>query len=656
MGTSIWRKAVLAVLAAAVMIPGLPESETLAAESPVVVNEIAWMGTTESYTNEWMELYNPGTEAVSLDGWTLESQDGTPAVELEGSIEAGGYYLLERTDDDSVPEKEADLIYTGNLGNDGEYIELRSSTGELQDEVDDWHAGDNSSKAAMARVDAQKPGTDRDNWKDAEAEYTGGTGTPGSENTVSPAEDAEQVNCTDTTETVNQVSEELGAINVYFNKCADTSFAADENEANYNVNLEERLIKRLNEAETSIDLQAYEINLPGIIDTLQSRAADGIDVRVVADAKDAEDPHYEERYQTMRLLLEQLVRGEDGEIGTDDDVHVFSESPMFAVEDSSLRSEYDLPAVTDIGEVTVDVGNGEETGRMFVEGEAKAEDSYYSVGTQMHNKFAVVDEEWVFTGSWNFTVTGLYGTEENMENGVLEGNQQHVVEIRWPELAEVYTTEFNEMWGGAGMTPDPEASNFNTRKEDNTVHQIDVDGVEVQSYFSPSDNAVGEMTQYVKEEADHSALFTIFAWSDQALVDELKYKWENSYEDNVGEQTGFDVKGVYDSSFWNQWWSASIEMRGEEASQESENNPNIRWANAAPVYKDNESRKLHSKTMVIDADTASDPTVIMGATNWSNNGNSVNDENMLFIHDEAIANQFVQEMNARYIDAGGSIQ
>ena len=52
--------------------------------------------------------------------------------------------------------------------------------------------------------------------------------------------------------------------------------------------------------------------------------------------------------------------------------------------------------------------------------------------------------------------------------------------------------------------------------------------------------------------------------------------------------------------------------------------------------------------MLIDADTDSDPTVIVGSTNWSNNGNVVNDENMLIIHDTNVVNQFVQEFNARY--------
>jgi phosphatidylserine/phosphatidylglycerophosphate/cardiolipin synthase-like enzyme len=70
-------------------------------------------------------------------------------------------------------------------------------------------------------------------------------------------------------------------------------------------------------------------------------------------------------------------------------------------------------------------------------------------------------------------------------------------------------------------------------------------------------------------------------------------------------------------------------------------NPNTRWNNPALVFKDAESRKLHSKTIIIDADTASDPTVIVRSTNLSNNGNNVNDENMLIIHDARVANQFL---------------
>ncbi|WP_209122727.1 phospholipase D-like domain-containing protein [Alkalihalobacillus sp. BA299] len=615
----------------------------------VVINEVAWMGTSYSYNDEWIELHNTTGSAIDLSGWTLNATDGSPNINLSGSIAAGGYYILERTDDDTVPGVSADLIYSGSMENGGEILELKDSAGSLIDSVDAWYAGDNTSKATMERMDPLLVGTDSTNWIDSTGVYDGGYGTPRAVNTNADG-------CTDRTEHINNVSEIEGAINVYFNKCADTSYASSGNDANYNINLEDRLIKRLNEATTSIDFATYEINLPRIIDTLIAKAEEGVDVRVIADAKDADDPHYAERFQTMRLYVEKMVRGQDGIIGTEDDIYVFSDSPMFAVEDSTVRTDFGLPSTPDdFPYVTVTVGSGDVTGYLFVDAEEKSTNAYYSPGTQMHNKFAVIDDRWVFTGSWNFTVTGLYGSETNMEQGVLDGNQQHVVEINWPELADIYEVEFNEMWGSSTLSFDKVNSNFSTRKTDNTTHVVDINGKTVEIYFSAGDDAVGRMREFVKTSADINTYFTIFAWSDQGLVDELKYLWEGSYNDLEGTLTGFDIKGVFDESFWNQWWSASVDMTGRTASQESENNPNTRWANPAPVYQDNESRKLHSKTMLIDVDTSSDPTVIVGSTNWSNNGNNINDENLLFIHDALITNQFLQEFNVRYTLAGGTI-
>ncbi|MCG8461591.1 MAG: phospholipase D-like domain-containing protein, partial [Holophagales bacterium] len=106
---------------------------------------------------------------------------------------------------------------------------------------------------------------------------------------------------------------------------------------------------------------------------------------------------------------------------------------------------------------------------------------------------------------------------------------------------------------------------------------------------------------------------------------------------------------------YNQWWSASVDMTGRTASNSSVNNPNTRWANPAPVSKDDEDAILHHKYMVIDAHTASDPAVILGSTNWSQNGNVVNDENLLIIHDASVADQFMQEFAARYYQATGEL-
>lgn len=630
------------------VIPTLTHSYA-ASSQDVVVSEVAWMGTTTSYNDEWIELYNNTNSSLSLDGWTLNATDGSPSIELSGTIPAKGYFLLERTDDTTVSEVSADFIYTGSLNNSGETLELRDGDQHIVDTVDAWYAGNNDTKATMARQDTTANGTSSSNWATSTTTYAEGYGTPNAAGEVT--------GCETTEEQINDVSNTAGSINVYFNKCAYDQYATSGNEANYNVNLEDRLLKRINGATETIDLATYEINLPKVIDALVNKAAEGVDVRVIADAKDGSDPHYEERYKKMRLYVEQLVRGEDGTIGTSDDVHVFSDSIMFAVEDATLRSDYGHPtSITGMDEVTVEVGDDTQTGYMLADAEEKEEGSYYSPGQQMHNKFAVVDGKWVFTGSWNFTVTGLYGSEENMQNDVLGGNTQHVVELHSTKLADVFKTEFDEMWGSAGLAPDPVASNYHGRKTDNTLHTVDVGGTPVEVYFSAGDDAVGQMASYVKNEADYNSYFTIFAWSDQQLVDELKYKWEGSYNDLEGTRTGFEVKGVFDEGFWNQWWSASIEMTGRTASQESENNPNIRWSNPAPVFEDNEDRKMHAKTMLIDAGySESDPTAIVGSTNWSTNGNEINDENMLFIHDTDITNQFLQEFYARYEAAGGSI-
>jgi phosphatidylserine/phosphatidylglycerophosphate/cardiolipin synthase-like enzyme len=636
----------------------------------VVINEIAWMGTSNDYNDEWIELYNNSGSPVVLDGWKLNTADGTPSITLSGTIPAYGYYLLERTDDQAVSGIAADLIYSGALSNTGEHLKLIDLAGSVIDEVDTWYAGDNTAKATMERIDPNVGGISSSNWATANQSYANGLGTPkafnstgtdgsgsiddgGGTTTPPPTSNV----CDDRTQHLNNVSEAEGAVNVYFNKCAFPQYASTGNEANYNVNFEDILIKRLSSATKSIDLATYEINLPRVVDTLIQKAAEGIDVRVIADSKDSADPHYAERFETMRLYLEKMVRGQDSIIGTADDIVVFSDSPMFAVEDSSKRTSYGLPsAANDINQVTVTIGNSSVTGRLFINGESKSAGNYYSPDNQMHNKFAIIDDRWVFTGTWNFTVTGLYGSDENMQQGILDGNQNHINEINWPQLAAIYETEFNEMWGASTLNPDPVVSNFSSRKTDNTTHVIDINGKKVEIYFSAGDNAVGKMAEIIRNEAHYNTFFTIFAWSDQALVDELKNKWEGSYNDLQGTLTGFDVKGLFDSDFWNQWWSASVDMTGRTASQTSVNNPNTRWNNPAPVFQDAEVRKLHSKTMIIDADTNSDPTVIVGSTNWSNNGNNVNDENMLIIHDAAIANQFVQEFNARYVQAGGTIQ
>ncbi len=118
-------------------------------------NEVAWMGTETSAADEWIELYNDSYQAVDLDGWLLAAADGAPQMNLAGQIPAQGYFLLERTDDNTVPNIAANQIYTGALANGGEDLFLKNAQGQIIDEIKaaagGWPGGDNSTKQTMVR-------------------------------------------------------------------------------------------------------------------------------------------------------------------------------------------------------------------------------------------------------------------------------------------------------------------------------------------------------------------------------------------------------------------------------------------------------------------------------------------------------------------------
>ncbi|MBI2463012.1 MAG: lamin tail domain-containing protein [Candidatus Spechtbacteria bacterium] len=124
------------------------------AGTTIIINEIAWAGSTASANDEWMELYNPTDNTVNIDGWHLQSADGSPSITLRGIVPAGGYFLLERTDDQSVPNIAAGQIYSGALSNNGEKLMLADTTGAVQDVIDGsygWLAGDAKTKQTMER-------------------------------------------------------------------------------------------------------------------------------------------------------------------------------------------------------------------------------------------------------------------------------------------------------------------------------------------------------------------------------------------------------------------------------------------------------------------------------------------------------------------------
>ena len=126
----------------------------------VRINEIAWMGSAGSANDEWIELANSeSTSSVSLAGWHLKGKDGSPNIALKGEIAPSGYYLIERTHDESVPDITADLVasFGKGLSNEGETLVLSDASGTQIDMVTsgkDWLriGGSNASKETAQRT------------------------------------------------------------------------------------------------------------------------------------------------------------------------------------------------------------------------------------------------------------------------------------------------------------------------------------------------------------------------------------------------------------------------------------------------------------------------------------------------------------------------
>jgi hypothetical protein len=161
----------------------------------VVINEVAWMGTGLSSSDEWIELKNLSGEAVNLNNWQLLDQGNQIKVVFSSSdaISPNGFYLLERTNDDSVPNISANKIYTGALSDTNESLRLFNSSCGLVDEVvasPDWPAGDKTQKKTMERGDDMS----WHSYYSVSADAVSGLwGTPKSENSVEAGNDQESV-------------------------------------------------------------------------------------------------------------------------------------------------------------------------------------------------------------------------------------------------------------------------------------------------------------------------------------------------------------------------------------------------------------------------------------------------------------------------------
>lgn len=233
----------------------------------------------------------------------------------------------------------------------------------------------------------------------------------------------------------------------------------------------------------------------------------------------------------------------------------------------------------------------------------------------MHNKFFIIDADsednsWVITGSTNMTSNNL---ADDFNNTVFVQDQA---------LAKAYTVEFEEMWGSSTANPGVFSVKFGDSKEDNTPHLFNINGVAVESYFSPSDNTTVNIVSAI-ETADNNLDFALLTFTNNELGNAVLA----AHNDDV------QVRGIIDN----------IGDQGAEYQYLVDNGVN--------VTPDNTNLQTHHKYCLIDAASSdSDPQVVTGSHNWSASAETRNDENTLIIHDADVANIYLQEFEARWCE------
>lgn len=147
----------------------------------IIINEVAWMGSSISSSDEWIEIKNISDNSVNLEGWQILDKGKQIKIYFDDKyvVSSAGILLLERTDDNSVPFVMADYIYSGALSDTNESLMIFDKNCILQDEVaadPTWPAGDKISKKTMERDKAL-------NWHDYSGIGRNGImGTPKMEN------------------------------------------------------------------------------------------------------------------------------------------------------------------------------------------------------------------------------------------------------------------------------------------------------------------------------------------------------------------------------------------------------------------------------------------------------------------------------------------
>jgi phosphatidylserine/phosphatidylglycerophosphate/cardiolipin synthase-like enzyme len=211
----------------------------------------------------------------------------------------------------------------------------------------------------------------------------------------------------------------------------------------------------------------------------------------------------------------------------------------------------------------------------------------------MHNKFCIVDDALVWTGSTNITENCMYRNNNNS------------IAIASTQMAQNFSAEFEEM--------------FNLRKfggpaKFGTPYPIlEIDGAQFETYFAPDDHVAGQIISEIRD-SRQSVDFMAFCFTSQDIAEAMAARMSE----------GVPVRGILDNT-----QAGSVFCQKDFLAERG-----------AILVEDTNAATMHHKVIILDHST-----VITGSYNFTKAADTKNDENVLIIHSAPIAAEYEQEFN-----------
>ena len=382
-------------------------------------------------------------------------------------------------------------------------------------------------------------------------------------------------------------------------------------------NLESIIIEAITAANSTIDLAVQELNLPLVAKALATSHRSGIEVRVILDNnysrslsefKTDKIAKFTQRDRQKYRQLFQLV-----DVNRDNRLTPQEIAERDAI---AMLRQAGIPIIDD----TADGSKGSGL---------------------MHHKFMVIDGKTVITGSANFTLSGIHG---DLDNPATRGNVNHLFRIENERVAELFTAEFNYMWGDSsngGIN-----SKFGLAKPWRSPQTVSWENTQITLQFAPTSSSqdwrisTNGLIDKTLKEASESVDLALFVFSEQKIANTLEQK----------QREGVEIRGVFDAGFAYRYYSEVLDMLGVtlyfRCQAEAENNPWQDSISSVGTPQIVRGDKLHHKFAIVDR-----ASIITGSQNWSKAANQTNDETLMAIDNPIVSQHFQREFERLYSSA-----